>query len=144
MWYDTKGSNFLNYFWRAIIGPLFMKCPWESFFTIKFPKITAHVHFWRVYKIQVRRYSCSCSGCLSGVDCLANDGYNSWSTVEMTLKPVLEPVIELILNDFYIINFVFLDICIINFVTSFNIVIMGRAKVTIFNCEWNILKYLPR
>jgi hypothetical protein len=47
-------------------------------------------------KLEARRYSCCCSGCLTGINCLVNDAYNSWSTVEMTLKEaiVLEPVVE--------------------------------------------------
>ena len=65
-------------------------------------------------KMQVRRYSCCCSGCLTGGDCLANDGYNSWSTVGMILKPILEPVIKLFLyNKFCIFRHK------IHFVTSF-------------------------
>ena len=75
------------------------------FLGVKFCNMTPRV---KLQKMTRMGKNC-CSGCLTEVDCLANDGYNSWSTVEMTLKPVLEPVIERILNDFYIINFVFLN-----------------------------------
>ena len=47
-------------------------------------------------KLEARRYSCSCTGCLTGIDCLINDAFNSWSTVEMALKEAiaLEPVVQ--------------------------------------------------
>lgn len=39
-------------------------------------------------KVQVRKWSCACTGCLTGDACEIHDNYNDWLTVEMTLKPV--------------------------------------------------------